>query len=164
MSKRKKIISLLAALFISTQLWAGVIPGRWDKVARVREGTVLNVLLKDGSQVDGRAVQAGSTALTVMTPDGARHELRQDEVRRIVRPVPEDTVKNGVTWGLVAGAATGLVVTLAVWAPWMQNEGSGAGGIGFATVGVCGGIGALVGFAADSAIRTSDEILFEALP
>jgi len=93
--------------------------------------------------------------------------FRQSEVRRVFAPGRKDDVKNGVTWGLIAGAATGLVVTIAVWSPWMHNEGSGAGGIGFATVGLCGGIGALVGWGADSAIRTGtpdDEILYEAVP
>ena len=160
----KKHVHVLIALLVITNLWAGVVPGRWDKVAKISEGTKLVVLLKDGSQVEGRSVEAGFETVTLETADGRRVKLVQNEVRRVLAPGRKDSVKNGALWGLIAGAGTGAVFSASVWGPWAHNEGADSTGISAFTIGFCGGIGTLIGLGADAAIRTRDGVLYEALP
>ncbi|GEM_PF-6176318 len=163
MTKTKILTIAFLLSLCSTDLWPGVVPGRWEKMERVGHGTRLIILMKDGTRLDGHVSDIAPDTVS-LAYGGTLLKMRQVDIRRVTAPAGEDDLKNGAIWGFAAGAVTGVVVTAAVWAPWAHNEGGSAIPIGVLTAGACGGVGLLVGLAADSLVHPHDEVLYEALP
>lgn len=113
--------------------------GDWDRTQQIKPGTVLTVVLTDGSTMHGRFVGASATELA-LDVSGRRTTLAAAEIQRVT------TRGRGLPIGLAIGLGAGLGIGLPVNAI-AGNEGGGSPGTAAIVGGALGGalLGALLG-------------------
>lgn len=157
--------SLLAGaiLLAAGPLMAGVVPGRWEKVAALPAGKPIVVTLKAGERIECSFESLAPDALSISDFGGNRRKLPRSEVRRIVAAEKhDDRVRDGAIVGAVTGLAGGLAVGSAIYfGQGSEKEKPEAAGfiLPFGPFGA--GVGALVGYLADRSHR-GHEVLYEA--
>lgn len=159
MDAKRVIPFAIVLLFVTMSLQAGVIPGRWEKVAAERPGSTFLVSLRTGDRLECAFVQLTENSLIVSTPDGVEREYSKANVERITTiEKRQDGLANGAVIGALAAGIPAGIIALAAGASCKDCKKDAA--IGFAVV---TGIGAAIGLAVDASIK--DQVtLYEAPP
>jgi hypothetical protein len=145
-------------VFVSNELHADVIPGRWDKVHSQAAGTDLVIKLKAGERIEGSYDRADPDNIIVRDQQGVERRIRKMDVARVEAGAgPPGSGRRGALIGAVAGAAP----MAALGALLGHGFGGGAGDTaqGAAILGGLGaGIGALVGYAVGKAHKDAETL------
>lgn len=152
MGRRCFIGAVGLILFASSILNAGVIPGRWEKVAAENRGTNLIITLKAGERIEGLYKNLTDDAIVVEPPGGGDRTIPKTAVAKIVTA---DKRSGDLTNGTVIGAVVGgsiVGVPLIIFAASGDVNGSDAAGAIFLLF-LSTGIGALAGLGIDAAIK-----------
>jgi hypothetical protein len=148
---------VLAVSVLPTHLLqAAVIPGRWEKVDGLQEGTGIMVELKSGDLLEGAFKLASPQELTIIDLSGSDQQLPKTAVAKIVTA---EKVKDGLNNGMLIGMGVGTGVAVGAVA-------LSTGGIS-EECSVCG-LAILLGFAGGSdmgaaidAIHQKPEVLYQ---
>lgn len=159
--KTRIAVGLVFAVLFSGSLGAGVVPGRWEKVDALDEGTPMLVLLHSGERLRVTLVRSDADSLMLLTEDGIPLLLPKPQVKRITGvEAIRDRLHDGTLIGLAAGFAAGFVGLAAYNAhvtaggPIWDGEALGY----YAGAGLLGaGIGALAGAVIDASARSPEE-------
>jgi hypothetical protein len=165
MKSRVTIIALASVFIPLSSLIAGVMPGRWDKLASLNSGTGIIVVLKSGERTESSFVSLGSDSLVIREITGTERILPKTEVLSIItaEKVPGKKLK-GALIGAGVGFGAGFFGLAAVNAqktasgPLWDGEGLGyytGAGLGVAAVGAA--VGAIV-----SSAHQHQKILYKA--
>ncbi len=159
----KKVIALVLALCI------GVIPvfskesmdaiprGNWALVQSMGTGASVSVQMSSGDRVEGHFLGLDADSIRLRVDKQERFYPRSDVAEIWQLRIP-DGKTNGALYGIVAGAAAGVLAAGATGT--LEPTGDTAGrqwGAGLIMAGI--GIGALVGVLADAAIK-GDKLLY----
>ena len=84
------------------------IPSSFEQLrVLVGAGDTITVTDEAGQEVTGRIAELASSSLGLVV-DGVRHNLREEEVRRISQR-RQDSLANGALWGFAIGGALAAV-------------------------------------------------------
>jgi hypothetical protein len=150
----------LNAIPVHSKDSAIVIPSNnWEAVKQLERGAEISVRMKFGDVTNGRFQELRDQEVRLLANDTERSFRRADfaEIRRLH---VQDSRINGTLIGLGIGGATGGIAAVTV-GKLMANEGKTAWPAAALAVGI--GIGAMMGFTVDSAIKGGDRILCHAL-
>ena len=149
MDARKVIPFTIILVFLATSLHAGVIPGRWEKVAAEKPGSRFLVTLTTGDRMECAFVRLTERSLIVSTPNGVEREYSKANVERITTvDKRQDSLANGAAIGAMsAGIPAGIIALAAAGACKSCKE---EAALGFA---LWTGIGAGIGLAVDASIK-----------
>ena len=157
MKFRKSTIVVVLGMLATATLEAGVIPGRWEKVDGLQEGTRIVVEIKSGDRLEGAFKRVSPQELTVIDPGGSDRQVPKTAVAKIVTA---EKVKDGLTNGMLIGMGVGTGVAVGAVA-------LATGGVSEECI-VCG-LAIFVGFAggwgmgaAIDAIHQGPEVLYQA--
>jgi len=156
--KAGSIASILTIAFLTiNSLTAGVVPGRWEKVESLKEGTRILVEIKSGNRLEGAFKRVSPQELTIIDPGGSDRQVPKTAVARIVTA---EKVKDGLTNGMLIGmgVGTGIAVGAVALATGGVSEECIVCGLAI-FVGFAGGWG--MGAAID-AIHNGPEVLYQA--
>jgi len=141
-------ILTIASLTISS-LAAGVVPGRWEKVDSLIEGTGIIVKMDGGDRIEGEFFSSDAKSITIQTFEQVERDLPKAGVKKI--QTIEKTGRNKIWDGALIGAGIGagaMAITLAASGGFdEQFEGAAA-----ACLLVSAGIGAGIGLGIDAAV------------
>ena len=162
MIARNLSLVMVLGCLTSITLHGAVVPGRWEKMEALKEGTELIVTLDSKDRVEGRLLSVESSSLLLDVEEGEELRLPKSQILKVTSQdrTEQDSVKDGLLWGSVVGAAVGL--------PWLiygftyqggESDDAKAIGTGICLMSV--GIGAGVGVAAD-AVRKGHEVFYVA--
>ncbi len=153
-----KILPLLV-VFSSGLLKAQVVPGRWEKVDALEQGTEIIFTMKSGERVDGAFQQHDAEILFVAEVNGSERPIPERDVAKVVRPL----VEGDSSWdGAAIGAAIGYGGGWAGLAAMKSGGGDWAWSDAFEMFGPIGaGVGALVGYLVDKSHKGT-EVLYQA--
>jgi hypothetical protein len=157
---KKSVAVFAAVLIIAASVQAGVVPGRWEKVAAEKPGSNLIVNLITGERLECYFVGLSTDTLTVSTINGAKRELRKADVHRIITA---DERMGSLTNGIVVGAVIGAIPTGILSAVALAGDCHDCGGAAVGAVALGAGIGAAIGLAVDAA-KHGQITLYEAPP
>ena len=150
---RKCCVSAVGLILLaSSVLNAGVVPGRWEKVAAENKGANLIITLKAGERIEGFFKGLTDDAIVVESPGSGDRTIPKTAVARIVTA---DKRSGDLTNGTVIGAAVGgsiVGVPLIIGAAAGEIHGSDAGAV-ILSLALCTGIGALIGLGIDAAVK-----------
>jgi hypothetical protein len=153
------IIALLAVEIVQ----AAVVPGRWEKVGALRQGSEIVVHLRAGERIEGIFRGLDAKDLTLWSNESGDIRLERSQVGRVERLLRDDNT-NGTLVGLGVGLGFGLVCGAIVdrsdvtIGPLRIEDHGAASLLG----GLAGsGIGALIGYLADRSQNRS-EVLYQA--
>ena len=156
---KAKVLRAFVALTIlaTATLEAGVIPGRWEKVDGLQEGTRIVVEIKSGDRLEGAFKGSSPQELTVTDPAGSDRQVPKTAVAKIVTA---EKVKDGLTNGMLIGmgVGTGVAVGAVALATGGVSEECIVCGLAICA-GFAGGWG--IGAAID-AIHQGPEVLYQA--
>jgi hypothetical protein len=127
---------------------AGLIPGSWEKVESLRQGSRLVVTLKTGDRLDGAFKAVTLEALTLTDAIGKEFMVPRSEVGTIVAQVRDDLAK-----GALIGAGVGLSAALAALAIAGSQDGSVLPSAKWGAPLLLSGLGSLGGMLVDRAHR-----------
>ena len=157
MKFRKSTIVVVLGMLATATLEAGVIPGRWEKVEALEEGTRIVVEIKSGDRLEGAFKRVSPQELTIIDPGGSDRQVPKTTVAKIVTA---EKVKDGLTNGMLIGMGVGTGVAVGAVA-------LATGGVSEECI-VCGLV-IFVGFAggwgmgaAIDAIHQGPEVLYQA--
>ena len=112
-SRCAQAVSLMLVLLVSLPVRAGVIPGRWEKVAALAQETPIIVDLKNGDRIEGPFEELSRSEL-LLVYGSVRAAIPKEDIRRItIRE--DDFVDNGALIG--AGIGAGIIGLVAVAQP-----------------------------------------------
>jgi len=150
---RKFCISAAGLVLLASSVMnAGVIPGRWEKVAAENRGTGLIITLKAGERIEGLFKGLTDDAIVVEPPGSGDRTIPKTAVAKIITA---DKRSGDLTNGTVIGAVVGgsiVGVPILVAAAGGNIQGSEAGGV-LLLLALSTGIGALAGLGIDAAVR-----------
>ncbi len=149
----------LFILISSGLLNASVVPGRWEKVDGLQEGTQIVVEMKSGDRLEGAFKGSSSQDLTVTNPAGSDRQVPKTAVAKIMTA---EKVKDGLSNGMLIGMGVGTGVAVA-------GVALAVGGFDFGDECVACGLAILAGFAGGWAIGAAidathygPEVLYQA--
>lgn len=154
---RHILIQAFTFSLISSGLLAGVVPGRWDKVAVLPEGEPIIVRLASGERLEVEFADVDDQQLRVTSESGALR-FPIDHVTEVSREVADSTT-NGTLIGTAAGFGIGFGATVAfeqsVTASGFRLEEEN---LGLAILGglIGAGAGAVTGWAVDRSTKEKD--------
>ena len=147
------VSAIILVVLVSLSLHAGVIPGRWKKLAAQPAGKQIVVTLKTGDSMEGAFKVSETDELTVVASDGKEMAIAKSEVLRISSlEKHDDPATNGTLIGLATGFAAGIAVIAG------EEDFTVLGRLVFGGLGAA--IGSLVGYAADKAHKGT-EVLYQ---
>ena len=160
-SFRIQAIALILAGLISLPVQAGVIPGRWEKVAVLESSSPITVELKNGDRIKGQFQGLSSSDLELLSHAG-RAVIPKPDIRTVMIP-SEDGLGDGAWKGAAIGAAVAFGASLIGLAIRGTGGNADDGALeGLVGVGVSAGIGAGLGIAVDAAKKTEGIVLYKA--
>ncbi len=147
----------LFILISSGLLNAAVVPGRWEKVDGLQEGTRIVVEMKSGDRLEGAFKGSSPQDLTVTDPAGSDRQVPKTAVAKIMTA---EKVKDGLSNGMLIGMGVGTGVAVGAVALAVG---------GFSEECVACGLAILAGFAGGwamgaviDAIHYGPEVLYQA--
>jgi hypothetical protein len=145
---RSRTFIVLMALLVCTSstLRAGVVPGRWEKVAAENLGAKFIVTMLSGERIDGyfRGMSEDHLKLTML--DGQERAVRKTEVAKIITG---DRRMGSLTNGFLIGLGIGAGIP-AIAAASMHDDADASAAI----VIILGGlIGGAIGVGIDAAVQ-----------
>lgn len=157
MMSRKGWPGICSAAFIillaSSALLADVVPGRWEMVDGLDQGTAIVVILRAGDRIHCTFERSDEAELVLVTDSGRKRRVQKSAVSRVETfDGHPDSVLNGTLIGFGAGAGGFLAVHAAI-VPLAAHDGPAALAIG--------GIGALVGLLIDNAVKKREVLYAE---
>ena len=146
---KRMVATIVALLLMNSWLCAGVVPGRWEKVEGLEQGSTIIVTLVTGDTVQGEfnCLKVGSLRMTVDTQE---QEFPKSAVSRISQLEMGWSRKKRVGICGLIGFAAGFALGCAGAANAADQDNMPAGETikcGFAIGGVGAGIGAAIGSA-----------------
>ena len=148
-----QVIGILVFVVLNaTPALGGVVPGRWEKLESLPQGTELEVRLHSKERLEGRLLTVEAEELVLDRKEGDELRLPKSQIAKVTSRdrIDRDSTKDGLLWGTLVGAAVGLP-----WLIWgLSYEGGESDDARAIGTGIClmsVGIGAGVGFAADMA-------------
>ena len=99
----------LFILISSGLLNAAVVPGRWEKVDGLQEGTQIVVEMKSGDRLEGAFKGSSPQDLTVTDPAGSDRQVPKTAVAKIMTA---EKVKDGLSNGMLIGMGVGTGVAV----------------------------------------------------
>ena len=165
MKSRAIAIALVSLFFPLSSLSAGIMPGRWEKVAALNPETEIMITLKSGERTESFFVSLGSDNVVIREVTGTVRVLPKTEVLSIItaKKVP-DRKLNGVFIGAGVGFGAGFF-GLAAWNARATASGPIWDGecLGYYTGAglIMAAIGAVVGAVID-AVHKDQEVLYMA--
>ena len=140
----RKVIALVLGLLLVNYAWAGVVPGRWEKVQAERPGTEMIITMSSGDVIRGDYQEVGDQEL-LMTVEGESRTVPKSGLAKITTAER----RTGPLWnGPVIGAAVGGGLAGIAVAGLEHREGA-AGAIAIIAL-----IGAGIGLGIDAAYQT----------
>lgn len=160
----KKLIACLLAFtlgavpILSANNFNVVPPGNWGKVESLSSGSNISVKMISGDRMEGAYIRVDTDTIHIMIDGQARNYPKRDVAEIFLREI-NDSNLNGTLWGFGIGAVTlGSFTGIALasdpgWTTAAEN-------VAITAVVAClgGGIGALVGYAADRTHKGSELI------
>ena len=141
-----RIVILIPIFGLMSSMMAGVpIPGRWEKVERLRPGIRIEVQLKSGEKFQGAFLQLQPQFLNLRDERRVREFPRPSIAYITVLETQHDSVANGTLIGLGGGAAVGAGIGAAIWESGTDDRESAI----FFTSLIGAGLGTLFGALAD---------------
>lgn len=104
---KTRFLPIFFFLGFSFSLQAGVIPGRWEKVDVLQQGSVIQLTLKGGGVIRGRFQNSDSDELSLVDNSGSLRSIAKQGVLSVQRP--KSRGKSVAIWTAV-GAGAGLAV------------------------------------------------------
>ena len=158
-SCRTRFVALILLGLVSFPARAGVIPGRWEKVAHLEAGSRLTVEMKRGDRIKGHFMGLSETELDLLVHP-SRVSIPRADIRRI-KHYPTDGLGDGVGKGAAVGAGIGAFFGGAAG----SSEGGGAegaliGGSLGAGIGALFGVG--IGLISDAVVKSPSVVVYEA--
>ncbi len=96
-------IGFVLGLLLVTSAWAGVVPGRWEKVQAEKPGTEMIITMSSGDVIRGEYQEVGDEEL-LMTVEGESRAVPKSAIAKITTAER----RTGPLWnGPVIGAAVG---------------------------------------------------------
>ena len=159
-SRRAQAVALILIGLISLPVRAGVIPGRWEKVAALDLGTPIAVEFKNGDRVEGDFNSLSASEM----------ELKTHSVLMVIPKADIQTIttlkEDGLADGTLKGAAISVAASFGlafVTSPITEKSGDNVdnGGLGLVIgVAIIAGIGAAIGRAVDAATKTEAIVVY----
>ena len=161
-SCRMHCVSLILAGLILQPVRAGVIPGRWEKVANLDLGARITLELKNGDPLEGNFEGLSASGVDIETRS-VRVVIPKEAIRT-VSVQPKDGLANGAAMGAAVGAGVGAGVSLVDFAANGTGDLTGAG-VAFYTLvfaGIAMAIGAGLGAGVDASMKSMAVVIYEA--
>ena len=140
---------------MSRSNFESVPPGNWAKVESLSQGVEISVKMVFGDKMEGAYISLDDEAIRIKI-DGHERVYTKKDVTEIYLMKGRDSNKNGTLIGFgIGAAASGTLSGIAI------KDETNAGGIAATALlgaGIGGGIGALIGYAADSQHKGSELI------
>ena len=157
--------ALLAGLLAASALLADVVPGRWEKVAKLSQGETVIVTLKTDDRIEGRFQGLSEVALAIRTDPAEERIFRKEDIAMVLSgQAVEDSTLNGSLIGAAAGFGAGFLAVVA-WEKSVTASGYRLAEENLAVAllggGLGAGVGALVGYLMDKSHK-AHEVLYEA--
>lgn len=153
-----KVAFVILSGLVFELLLAGVIPGRWEKVDALPEGSEVVLTMRSGERIRGALQNSSSDVLEIADPtEGERRVLKTDVLRVLHPPEQKDNTWDGAAIG--AGVGFGLGFMIGGSAVKEGDETFGVGALVFGPVGA--GVGLLLGYMFDSS-RPKPDVLYQA--
>jgi hypothetical protein len=144
----RKTVAATLVIMLSTNLMAGVVPGRWEKMEKEGVGSRITVTLSSGDVIAGAFKSMTEDGLVIFGADGTEQLLRKADVTKIITAdVRGDSLSNGALIGFLS-VGVPLVILGGV-----EGARHGDTGILVASGLLWGGIGALAGIGIDALIK-----------
>ena len=159
-SCRMHCVSLIFAGLILQPVRAGVIPGRWEKVANLDLGARITLELKNGDPLEGNFEGLSASGVDIETRS-VRVVIPKEAIRT-VSVQPKDGLTNGAAMGAAVGAAVGAGVFLATVVGTYDLTGTGEVFFTLVYSGIAAAIGAGIGAAADASMKSMAVVIYEA--
>jgi hypothetical protein len=152
-------VVLTAALCAATSAAAQEPVTSFDLLnTRLRVGDTVWVADTQGREIAGRIRDLSPTSL-LLDAGGTPQDLQAPRVRSI-RMQREDPLRNGVVWGVLAGAVTGALSCLLNPQCGGDDEIAAAASLGLAGVGAAAGAG--IGAGVDAAVKGPKLVVYAA--
>ena len=150
----KKVVPVLAiVLMVTTSVQAMVVPGRWEKVEALKQGSIIVVTLDTGDILQGEFATLEEESIR-MTVDDQEREYPKSAVSKINQIEMGWSRKKKAGIGAAIGSAIGFGLGAAIGGgKYGEGKYAIAGGLFLGVIG--GGIGATAGLAE----QTSKEIV-----
>jgi len=133
-------------------LFAGTVPGRWEKVEELETGFPVVVKLTSGEQYTADFVRVDGDELFIQELEGEEIRLHKEHVKQVTS---QEYIVNDSLWqGALIGGAIGAAAVIPIGVGWTNEGGSSdrlAGIFALST-----GIGAGLGLAADATIKARE--------
>lgn len=139
-------------------VFAGVIPGQWEKVAATEPGSGIVLFLKSGDRIEGMFEEVGEQDVIIVV-DQQEQRYPKLEVAKIETAPYSDGKADGTLTGAGLGALGLGVLGALAGANDDMSDNTGQSAAFGAALGA--GIGAAVGFALDASTKGSD-LLYKA--
>jgi hypothetical protein len=141
------IVTLTVMLWASTTLSAGVVPGRWEKVAAENLGSSFIITMQSGERIDGYFKGMSEDYLDLTLLDGKERSVRKADVAKIITAKRRmDSLSNGFLIGAAVGA--GLPAIAIAAEDCCYHAGAAA-----AVIVIWGLIGGAIGVGIDAVIQ-----------
>ena len=140
-------MSMAVMLCLSSMLNAGVVPGRWEKVAAENLGSKFIITMQSSERIDGYFKGMSEDNLVLTLLDGKERLVRKADVAKIITA---ERRMGSLVNGLAIGAASGAAIPAIFFAGehCCYSPGYIAG-----TIALWGLIGAAIGVGIDAAIQ-----------
>ena len=154
--KAGSIVSILTIAFLTiSSLTAGVVPGRWEKVDSLIEGTGIIVKMDGGDRIEGEFFSSDAQSITIQTFEQVERDLPKAGVKKI--QTIEKTGHNKIWDGALIGAGIGagamaITFTASGRRNWNYKEAAAAGLL------LSAGIGAGIGLGIDAAVGARETL------
>ena len=159
-SCRMHCVSLILAGLILQPVRAGVIPGRWEKVANLDLGARITLELKNGDPLEGNFEGLSASGVDIETRS-VRVVIPKEAIRT-VSVQPKDGLTNGAAMGAAVGAAVGAGVFLATVVGTYDLTGTGEVFFTLVYSGIAAAIGAGLGAGVDAGMKSMAVVIYEA--
>lgn len=161
MDFRTSVTTLFVFWALLLMGWAGVIPGRWEKVDSLASGTEVIVVLESGETIEGTYLKSDEGSVHLGTSPVIERTFPKTSISRVVsRQKVDDRLRNGTLIGAGLGFGAGFLALVAynksetasgsIWGGESNASYLGAGLVG-------AGVGAAAGAVIDKLHKTPEE-------
>jgi hypothetical protein len=144
---KRAIPFVVVAIVAAGTLSAGVVPGRWEKVAAEKPGSKLIITMQSGERIDGFYKGLTGEHLQLAMLDGQERAVRKADVTRIITA---DKRMGSLTNGFIIGAAVGAAIPLIATAIGVHDDDAGPVAVTTLLVALMGGG---IGVGIDAAVQ-----------
>jgi hypothetical protein len=157
MRRKQRVLFLIGILLIASPLWAGVIPGKWEKVDTMPEGAQIRVETFSEEKFNAQLVATDPESILIRDETGEERRLPKSLIKKVTstKRVESDSLAEGAVAGAVVGGLGSIIPAV------MVSSETGSRSVTAGLVMLCTGIGAGIGIAVDAAVK-SREVYYQA--